>query len=855
MEQFIDKEKTLVSRFPDLAAEWHPKKNGELTPSSISSGSGKKVWWLCSKGHEWQATISNRTIMHSGCPYCANRKVLSGFNDLAFLRPDIAAEWHPSKNGDLKPSEVMCYSNKTVWWICPTCGNEYAARVADRSKGNGCPYCAGRKVMPGFNDLATTNPDLAAEWHPTKNGSLTPTDVTNGSNKKVWWRCSICGAEWQAQISNRVYGGTGCPECSAYLHTSFPEQAILYYLQKTFPDAEGRNNDLGFELDILIPSIKTAIEYDGAYYHREDREKGLPESEKDEQCRKKNITLFRIRENGLNPLSSSICIIRDNLSNTDLDKCISKLFDYLGISITANVDKDQTEILAQYRSLVRANSIQTKNPNLAIEWHPTKNGTLTPENLTIGSNKKVWWLCPTCHGEWQASVSNRIKGKGCPFCSGRNALRGFNDLATTNPELAAEWHPTRNGDLTSNDVTRGTQRKAWWLCKNGHEWQATIASRDHGNGCPYCSNKMVLPDVNDLATTNPDLASEWHPTKNGDLTPADVLRGSHRKVWWLCQKGHEWQATIDSRDQGSGCPYCGNKKVLVGFNDLATSCPELASEWHPTKNHGLLPTDVTSGSNKKVWWRCKNGHEWKTSVDTRHNNRSGCPYCAGQRVLIGINDLVTVNPDLASEWHPTKNGDLTPSDVARGSSKKVWWLCKNGHEWEAQVASRCLNHRGCPYCAGKRVLTGVNDLATTNPNLATEWHPTKNGTLTPSDVARGTNKEVWWVCSKGHEWRATINSRDRGNGCPYCSNKMVLSGFNDLATLRPDIAVEWHPTKNGDLKPNEVVPGSAKEVWWRCSICGAEWQQRIEGRARRNSVGCAECRRMLKKRCRNNVSD
>lgn len=337
---------------------------------------------------------------------------------------------------------------------------------------------------------------------------------------------------------------------------------------------------------------------------------------------------------------------------------------------------------------------------LIAEWHPTKNGDLRPTDVTCGSNRKVWWKCSTCGYEWQAIISHRSRGSGCPFCSGRRRTKGPRDLASVVPQLAAEWHPTQNGDLTPRDVTYGIKKKVWWRCEKGHEWQAAINDRSNGKGCPYCSGKRTLKGETDLATVNPQLAAEWHPTKNGNLLPSDVTSQSSKKVWWLGECGHEWQAEVHHRSQGKGCPYCSGKYVLKGETDLATVNPKLAAEWHPTKNGDLLPSDVTRMSSNKVWWQCSKGHEWQATIRNRSNGR-GCPYCAGKKAIKGENDLTTVNPKLAAEWHPIKNGDLQPSDVMRGSVKKVWWKCEKGHEWQATINSRSAGS-GCPVCRGRK---------------------------------------------------------------------------------------------------------------------------------------------------------
>lgn len=202
------------------------------------------------------------------------------------------------------------------------------------------------------------------------------------------------------------------------------------------------------------------------------------------------------------------------------------------------------------------------NPELAAQWHPTKNGGLTPETMGVQSSRKVWWL-GECGHEWQASVVNRTHGTLCPYCAGRRVLVGFNDLQTTCPEIAAEWHPTKNGDLFPTQVSRGTHKRVWWLGKCGHEWETIIAIRASGHGCPYCSGNKLLIGFNDLATTHPDLAAEWHPIKNNGLSPSQVMAGSTKHRWWLGTCGHEWHATPYSRAKGSACPYCTGKRRLV----------------------------------------------------------------------------------------------------------------------------------------------------------------------------------------------------------------------------------------------------------------------------------------------------
>jgi len=338
-------------------------------------------------------------------------------------------------------------------------------------------------------------------------------------------------------------------------------------------------------------------------------------------------------------------------------------------------------------------------------------------------------------------------------------------LAKLDSNLMEEWHPTKNGDLKSCDVKSKSNKKVWWRCEKGHEWEASIANRTvKVRGCPYCTGQRAITGETDLATVNTRLTKEWHPTKNGDLKPDAITAQSHKKAWWQCENGHEWNAVIYSRNV-RGCPYCSGKRVIRGETDLATINPELAKEWHPTKNGNLKTQDVTSHSHMKVWWRCEKGHEWERSVHGRANN-SGCPYCSGRFAIKGETDLTTVNPELAKEWHPKKNGKLKPEEVTAQSHKKVWWKCEKGHEWEGSISSRNTNR--CPFCSAKRAIKGESDLATVNPRLAKEWHPIKNGILKSDIVTAKSNKKVWWICSEYHEWRAVINMRANGTGCPEC---------------------------------------------------------------------------------------
>lgn len=271
---------------------------------------------------------------------------------------------------------------------------------------------------------------------------------------------------------------------------------------------------------------------------------------------------------------------------------------------------------------------------------------------------------------------------------------------------------------------------------------------------------------------DPEWMEEWDFEKNHDILPEELTSGSNVKAWWKCKKGHSWEASPNHRSRGSGCPICANKKVMTGYNDLASRNPELLKEWDYEKNAGLRPEECNYLSNRKVWWRCSRGHSWETSISNRTRMSRGCIYCAGQKAIPGENDLKTTNPEFVKEWDYDKNGDITPDMVMAGSARKIWWKCPKGHSWKAIVYSRKKN--GCPYCSGRKVQKGFNDLETTNPELASEWDYDKNEGQKPSDVSGQSNVSVWWKCKNGHSWKAPPCDRYSGNGCPECNGRIKM---------------------------------------------------------------------------------
>ncbi len=431
--------------------------------------------------------------------------------------------------------------------------------------------------------------------------------------------------------------------------------------------------------------------------------------------------------------------------------------------------------------------LSVTHPELAKEadgWDPSE--------VTAGSGKKLLWKCQLGHN-YESSVSHRTNmGSGCPYCSGKKILAGFNDLQTTRPEIArqsAGWDPGL--------VSAGSSKKLSWRCDLGHLFTSTVANRtsqNRGTGCPVCAGKKILFGFNDLASQFPEIADEadgWDPLS---VTP-----GSSKSLSWKCKNGHQYIATPAARtsERKSGCPICSNRTLLTGYNDLASKFPEIASEadgWDASK--------FSAGAHNKLSWRCNYGHTYIASITNRTSHKSGCPFCSGRNLLTGFNDLATKFPDIASEafgWDPTK--------ISAGTHKKQSWKCPKGHIYDASIANRTGSKRGCSICAGKQIQVGFNDLFSQFPGIAAEadgWDPT---TITP-----GSDAKLNWKCPLGHQYSASVGSRTNLNtGCPICANMQLLSGFNDLRTKFPLLAEEasgWDPAI--------VLAGSKQKMSWKC---------------------------------------
>lgn len=341
---------------------------------------------------------------------------------------------------------------------------------------------------------------------------------------------------------------------------------------------------------------------------------------------------------------------------------------------------------------------------------------------------------------------------------------------------------------------------------------------------------MARPARGTLAELRPDIAAQLV-----DKSLADKLSvGSNTSVEWQCEKGHRWKTSVYNRTNpknSTGCPVCSGKKVVVGYNSLADTDPEIAKLC-------ANPDDAfkyTRASNKKILWKCEHGHTWTAPIARLTVEKRGCPVCSGRVPDVGVNDLATTHPDLAAELE-----DISlATKLKAGSSRKVRWVCSQNpnHKWTATPVARTAQGQGCPYCSGRRVDVGVTDLATTHPDLAKELVHSEDGLK----YTAGSEALVEWRCKNhpDHIWKATIYNRAHlGVGCPICDGKQVKAGFNDLATTRPDLVDRMLNPELATL----ITCNSGKKIWWKCAEDPSHvWEAKVCAESRKTASHCPIC--------------
>lgn len=562
--------------------------------------SSKVLNWKCENGHTFKEKVNLMYGRKNKCFYCTGRQVWSGENDLQSCFPVISKEFDVEKNG-ITPDKISPKDTKKYWWTCENNHPSFLQSVIHRvNRQTKCPYCAGRKVLTG-EDLETLFPDIAQEWDTEKNDGVLPNEISPYTYNSYWWICPK-GHSYKKKVIQRTkyHKPIDCTKCIKAHSTSFPEQAIYYYVKKCFPDAINKYKepfDNGMELDIYVPMYHMGIEYDGSAFHN-DEEQHERELKKYLKCKQLGIKLVRIKEskNTWNDTADDIFFVKKRMKDEEFSEYLRFLFvklfclkmhmfktknekenllnRYYGFPTDFNITRDRPEIM-EYLVDVE-HSFGNQYPDIAKMWDDKANGTVTPFMFTSGSNYMATWRCPKCGNTWKSPISSIVsrKVKSCKACSMREngktttkvktALNG--SLAERSEILLSQWDFENNGGLSPYEIPLNYGKPVAWKCDEcGYQWSSSPNSRVRGDdvsGCPHCSGRVAFSGIDDLETLYPQIAKEWDFIKNSGMLPSQIKPYSNKKYHWLCPNcGNSYLAYPGNRVKGSGCPDCARKRI------------------------------------------------------------------------------------------------------------------------------------------------------------------------------------------------------------------------------------------------------------------------------------------------------
>ena len=536
-------ENDLKTLYPEIAKEFDVEKN-KITPDKISPKDTKVFWWTCQNNHpSFQQSVEHRVSRKTKCPYCTNRKVVSGENDLETLYPEIAKEWNVEKNNGILPKDVSPFTYNSYWWICPK-GHSYKKKVIQRTRFHKPIDCT--KCVKAHS---TSFPEQAIYFYAKKCFPDTINKYKEPFEK---------GMELDIYIPSYKLG--------------IEYDGIAFHNDAEQHNREYRKYLACKQLGIKLIRIKEAKDTwndtaDDIFY--------VSKKMKDNELSEFLIFFF-----------SKVFIFKKYTfkPNDDSEAFLNR---YLGFPTDFNVSKDRTEILEYLIDIEKSFGVQY--PELATMWDEKENGTLTPFMFTSGSNYQATWKCPKCGNVWKSPISSIVSRKvtSCKACSMREngktitkvRTSKYGSLAERSEILLRQWDFVANGSLSPYEIPLNYSFKVAWKCdKCGYKWSASPNSRVRVNkisDCPHCTGRVAMAGVDDLETLYPDIAKEWDLEKNGFVSPSQIKPYSNKKYYWRCPDcGNSYATYPGNRVKGSGCPVCAHCKVgeknskLVGqFDD------------------------------------------------------------------------------------------------------------------------------------------------------------------------------------------------------------------------------------------------------------------------------------------------
>lgn len=828
----VKKEESFGYVHPELVKEYSPENKESIFEVSLNSD--KEAIWQCECGNKWTASFRTR---HQGFGKCRKCNPYSNYEKmLADERPDLESYYQDERNFNT----YAVSSNKSTTWECEN-GHRFNMPVYKMTRYSTftCPICEGIRLEQGVNDFESNYPELSKEW--SINNERKPSETIKTTNHAIKWICKDCGYEYLAKLQEKI-NGFSCPVCDNRttvkgindLATTHP-LLVNEYSKANTRDITTIRKDI--EVYVLWTCPDCHNDYQYMVKYKEAGDKICP------FCNNKRV------KPGFNDLltvepelAERYCINNELPANRILASSPSN-FRWNCNNCGGEYPATISQIKEGYcpfcnneRVLSGFNDLATKYPELVEKY--TANNPKPASEILYTNQAYYEWQCDKCGGIYNASLQD-VKDGYCPYCEDKKVLQGKNDLVTFYPEIAKLY--SSNNEKPANQVLYTLAYTYNWVCdKCNGEFSATIEEVNNGY-CPYCENKRVLTGKNDFKTMYPHLVNLY--SNDNVLPPNRILYTSGFYYKWQCDKcGGDFNTSIDRLDK-EGCPYCNDIKVLTGKNDLKTMLPDLVKMY---SNNNEIPADeVLYVSNNPFEWQCTtcNG-EFKTTINNLKER--GCPYCNNRRALTGLNDITTIYPNIAKLY--SQNNERIASEVLYTNIRPYIWNCdKCGGEYKATITE--VNDGYCPYCEDKKVLTGKNDLKTMYPELAKRYSTHNEKQV---DQVLYLSKGIFsWECKTcGGEYNATIEDA-RDEECPYCENRKVLKGLNDLTTTHPQLVEEWG-LENYLIDvggPENYKFDSTKNVYWLCPKCGTHYRMNIDDRVindKRHHEPCWKCNGRMK---------
>ncbi len=517
------------------------------------------------------------------------------------------------------------------------------------------------------------------------------------------------------------------------------------------------------------------------------------------------------------------------------------------------------------------NDLQTLYPELAKEFDIEKNG-ITPDRISPKDSDSYWWTCEKKHPSFFQSVTHRVVRKTkCPYCTGRKAETGQNDLETLFPEIAREWDTEKNNGVLPKDVSPYTYKPYYWICPKKHSYKKKVIQRTKYHkpiDCPLC--------IKAHSTSFPEQAIYYYAKKcfpdaiNRYKEPFDNRMELDIYIP-LYKMGIEYDGIMFHKDEDQhererikylACQQSGIRLVRIKesketWNDTADDIYYVSKRMKDTELSAFLrflfgslflfsAYTFTSEDSKEAYLNRHYG--FPTDFDVSRDRAEILEYLVDIEHSFG-----NQNPEVAAMWDEEANGNLTPYMFTSGSNYPATWKCPIcGETWKSPIASIVSRKvKSCKKCSMKengKTITKLKtakygSLAERSKILLNQWDFDENGSLSPYEIPLNYSFNVAWKCDKcGYKWTSSPNSRvrvDKVAGCPHCTGRVAMPGVDDLETLYPDIAKEWDYEKNKDTCPSQIRPHANKKYHWICPVCRNSYMAYPGNRVK--GSGCPKC--------------